>query len=383
MAASEVVYKCDSCNRSVRVPSDRHGLDIVDGCIITHGCAGSLLLVTDIRDRSSAAAFPADVRGLNNWVQRKIIHDHIQPSKSSNWLIQHELASDPLFYVYKRVEAVASDVRPRPSQEGVLWFKTANRIDENNPSDPAVFGLYQMVDGAWFRIMDHINGTMKGDDEYQCDVQITPKSIVPIDENTTRLLFDEKISGVVQAVASASKQDYQAVSQRQRTKQIASRLGSYNGEMVIAIAGDPTSVPSATISFTMYGPSSNNLTASASYGNGLYDPSVNSAWFGIRGVFINGIAYRLASVFVAQLFPTSAMIDNGIEPEQAFFSVSTEPRSYIVLSDVPHGPTDRVYSTAVPFHFADKNGGLYLSHGEVTVPDSLTQTIYPPLSEIR
>ena len=85
----ESVYKCDTCNRKVRVATSKDGIDVVQRCIITHGCKGKLYRVRDARDVNSTSAFPAEVPGVQDWFQRRVVYDHSQPIKSQKWYYYH------------------------------------------------------------------------------------------------------------------------------------------------------------------------------------------------------------------------------------------------------------------------------------------------------
>lgn len=89
------MFQCDVCNRRVRVPSNKFGLNVIQRCIITNGCLGKLHVERNRQEVNNTPAFPVAVDGLTDWFQRKILYTHQQPVESDVWLITHNLGNKP------------------------------------------------------------------------------------------------------------------------------------------------------------------------------------------------------------------------------------------------------------------------------------------------
>lgn len=96
---SVVVYECDTCRREIDIVRNERGLDTVRRCIITDGCKGSLYQ-TEERSTSVFGRPVEDVEGLDNYRARNILYIHNQLLSSPQWIIEHNLNSDPSVVVY-------------------------------------------------------------------------------------------------------------------------------------------------------------------------------------------------------------------------------------------------------------------------------------------
>lgn len=96
---SVVVYECDTCNREIDIVRNERGLDTVKRCVITNGCKGSLYQIEE-RSTSVFGRPVEDVEGLDNYRQRNILYIHNQLLSSSQWIIEHDLNTDPAVVVY-------------------------------------------------------------------------------------------------------------------------------------------------------------------------------------------------------------------------------------------------------------------------------------------
>jgi len=115
-----VVYKCDTCKRDIELIRNIEGLETVQRCVITLGCRGKLYQ-TKVHPDFTRAALPTDVLGLDNWLQRKVLHNHEQTIESTEWLVTHELGTFPAISVFvdrpttedpnNREEILPTDIR--------------------------------------------------------------------------------------------------------------------------------------------------------------------------------------------------------------------------------------------------------------------------------
>lgn len=94
-----VVYQCDTCRREVDIVRNERGLDTVKRCVITNGCKGSLFQVAE-RNTSVYGRPLEDVEGLDNYRQRNVLYIHEQLLSSTNWIINHNLNTNPTVVVY-------------------------------------------------------------------------------------------------------------------------------------------------------------------------------------------------------------------------------------------------------------------------------------------
>lgn len=97
--AAIVEYTCDTCNRTLQITRNLRGLEVINRCTITNDCRGRLYQ-TDLKEDLIQGEIPNDVDGLENWTQRKLLHNHEQKFSAIEWLITHDLNSKPTINVY-------------------------------------------------------------------------------------------------------------------------------------------------------------------------------------------------------------------------------------------------------------------------------------------
>lgn len=121
-----VVYKCDICKREKEFQRNIEGLEKVQRCTITHGCRGKLFQSGEHPDYIRATA-PDRVLGLDEWRQRKVLHNHTQTIARSEWTIEHNLGTFPSISVFVNIP-VEDDL---DNVEEIIVTDTIV-IDENN-----------------------------------------------------------------------------------------------------------------------------------------------------------------------------------------------------------------------------------------------------------
>jgi len=94
-----VVYQCDTCNRKIETSQNKLGLEVIDRCIITYGCRGSLekIKFSPLKTRPE---FPVDVTDLINHTPRKILYNHEQTFLSDEWDVVHDLGAHPSVQIF-------------------------------------------------------------------------------------------------------------------------------------------------------------------------------------------------------------------------------------------------------------------------------------------
>jgi len=141
-----VVYKCDTCKREIELQRNVSGLETFGRCVITHGCRGSLYQV-NLHPDYIRGSIPDPVSGLDDWKQRKVLHNHTQSIERDEWIIEHNMGVVPSVSVF---------------------------VDRPIQDDP----------------------------DYQ--EEITPDDVIAIDDNILKLVFDRPWSGNAQLVSKQS-----------------------------------------------------------------------------------------------------------------------------------------------------------------------------------
>lgn len=100
LSRGENVYTCDVCKRNVRLSANRRGLDIMQRCIITKGCRGTLHRVTNSKEIANTPTLTPAAEGLDDWFQRKVLFNYSQTSKSKEWRVEHNLGNIPAVQVF-------------------------------------------------------------------------------------------------------------------------------------------------------------------------------------------------------------------------------------------------------------------------------------------
>ena len=103
-----VEYKCDVCKRTTQIPRNEKGLERIQRCIITQGCRGKLYQ-NNLFEDFVRGSLPDQVAGLNNWVQRKVLHNHEQPIERTEWIIEHNMGTLPTINVF--IDQLGTDDR--------------------------------------------------------------------------------------------------------------------------------------------------------------------------------------------------------------------------------------------------------------------------------
>lgn len=97
-----VSYQCNTCKRTINLIQNKRGLDWVGSCNITLGCRGHLVQ-QEVYPDYIRGSLPPDVRGLKDWVQRKVLFNFEQTVSRQTWVITHNLGTLPSVLVYVNV----------------------------------------------------------------------------------------------------------------------------------------------------------------------------------------------------------------------------------------------------------------------------------------
>jgi hypothetical protein len=108
-----VVYTCDTCKRSIEIPQNKQGLEVVGRCIVTSNCKG-MLKQQSIKSSYVRGKLPApDPTGLVDWSPRRVFYNHNQTIAAKKWIIHHNLGTNPSIqaFIYT-VDGVLTEVVP-------------------------------------------------------------------------------------------------------------------------------------------------------------------------------------------------------------------------------------------------------------------------------
>lgn len=89
-----VTYQCSTCKRQINLVQNKQGLDHIGNCNITLGCRGQLMQ-KEVHEDFIRGSLSPDVVGLKNWVQRQVLFNFVQSVDRQNWVIVHNLGTQP------------------------------------------------------------------------------------------------------------------------------------------------------------------------------------------------------------------------------------------------------------------------------------------------
>lgn len=338
-----VVYKCNTCKRTIELQRNIKGLEHVGRCNITLGCRGSLYQ-TELHPDYIRGTLPDPVVGLDDWRQRKVVHNHAQAIERDTWTIYHEMGVVPVVSVYG----------DRP---------------------------------------------IEGDEDNR--VEVTPTDINVIDDDTLQLVFDRPWSGIAQLVARESDpdlfnpivraeeiptSDYQLTLGRELT--IATEIGSIgtNEAITVSLEFTPPAGPVTTVSYVVDNQPAQILT------NDDGTPISGSPWIDYDRVIIKGKIFEVRSFNIfdtaldtALIAPGTTVRVTGIDPlGGASFRNLEEGEVLILLATDPYNVIDKIDNQYVDAsHVTDtlNTFSLYYST-EIYANPNIVTTIYPPIRNI-
>jgi len=318
-----VVYKCDVCKREKEFQRNIKGLEKVQRCTITHGCRGKLFQTGVFSDYIRASA-PTRVFGLDEWRQRKVLHNHTQSIARNEWLIEHNLGTFPSISVFVNIP---------------------------------------------------IEGNLENVEE------IIPTDTVVVDENNLILRFDRSWSGLAQLVARQSDPNLLRPFTRQVAPPVELQQISNNGE--IAIASRISTVgESSNISLV-----ARYLTTQNTIVNKTYDEvsdslsASSSSWRDFEKVVIRGKIYTIRSF--SGIIPE--MYDETIGSGSTFrftgINAYSDVHQFIftqIMNVVRDIQQDEVYILFAnePFDTVDKLTNQYIDVYDVTATENTFSLVY-------
>lgn len=319
LVRGDAVYECDVCKRRIRVPSQRRSIDVVQRCIITSNCQGKLHRIRLTKEINETPAFPPEVSGLQDWAQRRILHIHEQQVQSAKWVVNHNLANDPNIYVYVT--------------------RTVNNVETSIP--------------------------------------MKPKQINIVDLNTIEIIFDQAERGLVQCIASASKNLTNPIATAGVAVTDTDVLLTNKSELTIATADTADNV---NFILTFNSPSS-TLPVVLEY-TGINKPSVYSAWNDANFVIINGRRYRVRSFNIATSNPAPTYFSQGAIASGSTVVVSSTLKAnevVILMAKSPFASADKVAQKYIDCSNLTDTPYLYFNQGELYAQPNIIKSTYPPI----
>lgn len=320
VSRGDSVYGCDTCNRRIRVPTNRRGLDVVQRCTITSGCQGKLHRITTTKEINNTPAFPPEVEGLQDWFARSVMYTHYQPVRTASWTIVHNLQNFPVFYAF----------------------------------------VERIVDGT---------STL---------VEAEPSSITTVDANTTIVTFTNAESGQIQCVAYASKNNTNfnatsSVSTEQNTIQVSSDAC----ELTIATLDTSTNITldikyiatnTVDVAYTV-----DDVTSVNSAWVGVSQVVINGRRYTTRSFNV-----RTAPSAIGY-FTSGAIVDGATFYFDKLNGVDINPgEMMILLSNSPHSKVDCVYDRYIDATAVSKIlPELAYTSGRCYAASSIVKSTYP------
>lgn len=317
---NENVYRCDTCNRNIRVPANPQGIEIISRCIVTANCLGKMQRVLNQDEINSTPTIPLEVAGLKDWSNRDVLFDYTQSVKMVTWKVNHNLENNPTVYVY---------------------------VQRNGGSGTTL-------------------------------VQIDPKSIDVIDLNNIQITFDQPESGLVQCVALSSQNAATPSTLAISNTSTSDMQISNQSELTFA-----TLDPSPTINIkVIYNSSGSPQPVVIEYLN-VATTSILSPWDGTSYVTINSKRYYVKSVNLRTWGSAPLVFQAGLIASGATLSFPNSTvagQLLLLLATNPQSIADRIYDRYVDTASANlPTPQLYYNTGNVYVAQSMVKNTYPPI----
>lgn len=315
----EVVYECDVCNRRMRTPANKYGLEVMQRCTITHNCRGKLHRVTNIGTINNTPAFPPEVPGVIDWYQRQLLYTHTQHIPSNTWVIKHDLGGSVLVHPY----------------------------------------VNQLADG---------------------EMQLTKATATTtiIDQNTIQLTFSEVVTGSAQCVALSSQTT--SVTTSEQSAQYM-QLSGVGGVITVATLVD-SPVVSIGLSFGSSSQGATVITYSGltnTVPSG--SPWVGATRVLLNGKQYTVRSFNVTQTAPAPAYFNAGAIVNG--SSVTFDALNGAPLSpgegIILLGSAPYAYVDRINNRYVDMAYTS---GMFYADQTLFVPQALIKTVYPHILNI-
>lgn len=340
-----VVYKCDTCKREIEKSRNYSGLEVIGRCVITHGCRGSLYQ-TKLHPDYVRGSIPDPVTGLDDWKQRKVLHNHTQAIERNEWVIEHNMGVIPSVSVF-----VARPIQGDPDNKE----------------------------------------------------EITPIDIVALSDNILKLVFDREWAGTAQLVSKQSDPNLLQPTIRTVVEEETAFQISNLGEISIATrinSAEPTQDLSEPIISLLVGYSSTVGGVLEELYSADDQPSLLSAWQGSAydRIVVNVNSARKPFVVRSYNGITPNMTAGNIDSGSTFKFVGVDPvgdgnnfrpiekgEVLILLATSPYDIVDKVLDQYIDvYDVSDENNpfGFFYNNGEFFATTDIITSVYPPILNI-
>ena len=318
----DTVYECDVCKRRIRTPLNKYSLDVIQRCTITHTCPGKLHRVTQSKDINNTPALTPSVTGLQDWFQRRVLYTHTQTIESTEWLIPHNLGTNPSVQIFQR------------------------QLDNGEP----VF------------------------------VETSNVDIITVDTNTNIARFVSPTAGIAQCL-SHSSQNTTNPNLHQPTLEIASDIQVTSAREITIATTSPVAL--IAIDMVVSDPTTNTLTT-ITVTDIDNVPSSATPWVGTNKIFAGGKIYTVrsfstsglqiangAQIYISKVYDVADI--NPSNPTPLFPNI-------LLLGTAPFSAQDRNLTQIINISAINQQQPeLYYSSGEVFCNPTVIKTIYPPI----
>jgi len=112
MGITTIVYKCDVCGREIQIAQNKKGLDTVGACVITNYCKGHLYPIGVKENVLQIPIPPPEKTGLEDWRQRKALHNFQQHTAQKVWTINTDLGSIASVQTFVYINEILTEMTP-------------------------------------------------------------------------------------------------------------------------------------------------------------------------------------------------------------------------------------------------------------------------------
>lgn len=408
-----VGYQCTVCKRTINLIQNKQGLDWIGHCNITLGCRG-VLVQQEVYPDYVRGNLPANVIGLENWVQRDVLFNFSQTSPRTTWTITHNLGVPPSVQVYVNVpnttgtetlqEILPETITYNSDNQVTLTFQQAysgiaqliaraSNPDILSPLPIAPVGIQtptiQLTNNGVLTIASRVS-TTGSNPSISCVFSIQTGSsasvIVPISTSSSSDL-NSPWSDTSQVMIKGKKYiiryiNIQSISGTLSTGSSVSMIGVNDQSKNQAPLVVPVNSASGNI-FTLvgnylayFGAGTIFQTQSTAVANNLTWTSVLSTYDAITNITTIQTAETIPTTFS---LPVS-IIQNGqqsLNPGDIVYLLGSSP--FTVFDKITDSYIDADFLSILPTSLPSN---LYYNGGELFAVTSIEQTTYPPIRSI-
>ena len=319
-------YACNTCLREIDLQENVYGVDVASRCIITSGCRGKLYRVPIVRDKSPKER-PANVEGLDNWSQRKVLYTHQQAIQSVQWRVQHNLGVQPVVQVF------------------------VNRFISSTQTELVELNIDQYI-------------------------------VTTIDSNNLLITFSTAESGLAQCVTLTSSRNL-PVQNPPITTVPTIRVSNSSVLTLATRRTDPT------ITFDLVFDNTDGTIVT--YSNVDDSPTIVSPWVTANKVFINGKTYTVRSFNVVAYDATvqSAFNSGLVLSNTSFYfdfgsGYNIAEENLLLLAQSPYAVADRIFDRMIDLNnISTADPQLVFQNAEVVTAATTPTVVFPYIKAVR